>query len=66
MNYIIQFSHREQYDCAGNSTVKSEAKCFNEDATIKDIVDWVKETAGPWGDDVNLLTNPQIIGIRKG
>lgn len=51
MKYIIQFEHREQYDCAANCTVKSEAKCFDEDATIKDIVDWVKETAGHWGNE---------------
>lgn len=66
MDYIIQFEHREQYDCNANCTVKSEAKYFGEDATIKDIADWVKETAGHWGNGINLLTNPQIIGIKEG
>lgn len=65
MEYIIEFKTREQYDCAGNSEPKSIAKCFGEDVTLKEVVEWVKENAGMWFGDYNILTNPQIIGIHK-
>ena len=63
--YIIEFKHREQYDCYGNSEAKSIAKAFNENTTLSEIVEWVKKQAGVWGDDYNILTNPQILGITK-
>lgn len=64
MNYIISFQHREQYDCYANCLPKQEAKCFSDNTTLKEIAEWVREKAGSWNnDDINLLTNPQIIGI---
>jgi len=63
--YIIEFRCREQYDCYGNCKDKSIAKAFSEDTTISDVVEWVKEQAGMWCDDYNILTNPQILGITK-
>ena len=65
MEYIIEFERREQYDCNCNSKPRAFAKSFDETATLKDVVDWVAESAGCWFDDYNLLTNPQILGIRK-
>ena len=61
--YIIGFKRREQYDCYGNSEVKTIAKSFDENTKLLEIVEWVKEQAGLWNDDYNLLTNPQILGI---
>ena len=61
--YIIEFKRREQYDCYGNSKVKSIAKSFDEHTNLLQIVEWVKEQAGMWNDDYNILTNPQILGI---
>lgn len=63
MNYIISFQHREQYDCSGNSIPKQEAKCFSDNTTLKEIAEWVREKAGSWNNDIDLLNNPQIIGI---
>ena len=61
--YIIEFQRREQYDCDGNSKAKAIAKSFDENTKLLEIVEWVKEQAGMWNDDYNLLTNPQILGI---
>ena len=33
--YIIEFKRREQYDCYGNSEVKSIAKSFDENTKSK-------------------------------
>jgi trehalose-6-phosphate synthase len=63
--YIIEFQRAEQYDEACNSKPRSFAKAFNENATLSKIVQWVKETAGVWINDYNILTNPQIIGITE-
>lgn len=63
--YIIEFKRREQYDCYGNSEVKTIAKSFDENTTLSEIVEWVKEQAGVWCDDYNILTNPQILRIVK-
>lgn len=61
--YIIGFKRREQYDCYGNSEVKTIAKSFEENTKLSEIVEWVKKQAGVWSDDYNILTNPQILGI---
>ena len=63
--YIIEFQRAEQYDEACNCKPRSFAKAFDKNATLSEIVQWVKETAGPWYNDYNILTNPQIIGITK-
>lgn len=63
--YIIDFKRREQFDCYGNSEAKSFAKAFDENTTISEVVEWVKEQAGLWGNDYNILANPQILGIVK-
>lgn len=65
MDYIVEFQTREQYDCNCNSVPKSIAKAFDEKATLGEIVDWVKDNAGTWFNDYNILSNPQIIGILK-
>jgi hypothetical protein len=65
MDYIIEFKKRAQYDCDCNCLPKSIAKTFNERATLGEIVDWVKSNAGTWIEDYNILSNPQIIGIKK-
>jgi hypothetical protein len=63
--YIIEFQRAEQYDEACNCKPRSFAKAFDENTTLSEIVQWVKETAGLWNNDYNILTNPQIIGISK-
>lgn len=63
--YIIEFQSRNQYDESCNSKPRSFAKVFDENVTLSEIVQWVKETAGLWNNDYNILTNPQIIGITK-
>ena len=63
--YIIEFQRREQYDCDGNSKAKAIAKSFDEGTNPSEIVEWVKEQAGMWNDDYNILTNPQILGIIR-
>ena len=63
--YIIEFQRAEQYDEACNCKPRSFAKAFDKNATLSEIVQWVKETAGLWYNDYNILTNPQIIGITK-
>lgn len=65
MDYIIEFQRREQYDCDGNCVPKAIAKTFDEKATLGEIVDWVKNNAGTWIDDYDILSNPQILGIHK-
>lgn len=65
MDYIIEFQRREQYDCDGNCVPKAISKTFDEKATLGEIVDWVKNNAGMWIDDYDILTNPQILGIHK-
>lgn len=61
--YIIEFQRREQYNCEGDSKVKAIAKSFDENTNLSEIVEWVKEQAGVWYNDYNILTNPQILGI---
>lgn len=39
------------------------AKCFDENTTLKEIVNWVINEGGWFIDDYNILTNPQILGI---
>jgi len=63
--YIIEFQLREQYDCDGNCKAKAIAKSFDENTNLSEIVEWVKEQAGVWNDDYNILTNPQILGIIR-
>lgn len=63
--YIIEFRRREQYDCNCNCEAKSFAKVFDENTPLSEIIEWVKEQAGMWFDDYNILTNPQILGITK-
>ena len=63
--YIIEFQLREQYDCDGNCKAKAIAKSFDENTNLSEIVEWVKERAGVWNDDYNILTNPQILGIIR-
>lgn len=63
--YIIEFKRREQYDCYGNSEVKSIAKAFDDNTTLSEVVEWVKGQAGVWDNDYNILTNPQILGIVR-
>lgn len=65
MDYIIEYQSREQYDEYGNCKPKSHAKSFNENSTLGEIVEWVKETCGVWCGEYDTLTNPQIIGILK-
>jgi hypothetical protein len=45
--------------------VKSYAKAFDENTTLSEIVELVKDQAGTWFDDYNILINPQILGIVK-
>ena len=63
--YIIEFQLREQYDCDGNCKARAIAKSFDENTNLSEIVEWVKEQAGVWNDDYNILTNPQILGIIR-
>ena len=63
--YIIEFQRREQYDCDGNCKARAIAKSFDENTNLSEIVEWVKEQAGVWNDDYNILTNPQILGIIR-
>lgn len=63
MNYIVEFQKRNQYDCDGNSKPFAIAKCFDENTTLKEIVNWVINECGWFIDDYNILTNPQILGI---
>ena len=46
MNYIVEFQKRNQYDCDGNSKPCTIAKCFDENTTLKEIVNWVINECG--------------------
>ena len=63
--YIISFSKREQYNCDGDCTKRAVAKSFGENTTLHEVVEWVKKEAGPFCNEINLLSNPEILGIEN-
>lgn len=63
MSYYITFQYREQYNCAGDCMPRICVKSFPPDATLEEVAEWVRKEAGVFYDKINLLNNPQIIGI---
>lgn len=62
-DYIVTYQRREQYDCQGNCGVKTVAKAFDGSTTLEEVAKWIKDTAGVFCNQPNVIDNPKIIGI---